>query len=81
MEDRFFRDAYVEVDLDRIYQNYEKMSQLHENKTFIAVVKSNAYGHGAEKVCQFLEGKGVDFFAVGTLLSYACMALNQKFSY
>src|SRR5699024_11078233 len=24
-------------------------------------------GHGAEKVCQFLEGKGVDFFAVGTL--------------
>lgn len=67
MEDRFYRDAYVEVDLDRIYQNYEKMSQLHEDKTFIAVVKSNAYGHGAEKVCQFLEGKGVDFFAVGTL--------------
>lgn len=67
MEDRFYRDAYVEVDLDRIYRNYLEVQRLHEDKTFIAVVKSNAYGHGAVRVSQFLEENGVDFFAVGTL--------------
>ncbi|CAD2072138.1 alanine racemase [Phocicoccus pinnipedialis] len=66
MSDRFYRDAQVNIDLDKIGQNYDAI-KAEVNKKIIAVVKSNAYGHGSRAVARYLEEKGVDFFAVGTL--------------
>lgn len=66
MSDRFYRDAYVEVDLERIGENYNKINN-QVDKTFIAVVKSNAYGHGSRAIANYLQDQGVEFFAVGTL--------------
>lgn len=66
MSERFYRDAQVNIDLDKIGQNYDAI-KAKVNKKVIAVVKSNAYGHGSRAVARYLETRDVDFFAVGTL--------------
>ncbi len=44
---RFFRDTWVEIDLDNLYKNVQNIKQhLPEDVTMFAVVKANAYGHG-----------------------------------
>jgi len=63
LSDRFYRDAQVNIDLDKIGQNYDAI-EAKVNKKVIAVVKSNAYGHGSRAVARYLEERGVDFFAV-----------------
>ncbi|WP_409254264.1 alanine racemase [Bacillus sp. SCS-153A] len=44
---RFFRDTWVEIDLDNLYKNVHNIKRhLPEEVTMFAVVKANAYGHG-----------------------------------
>lgn len=64
---KYYRPSFVNVDLDAIHHNYNALSELHPEKTTIAVVKADAYGLGAIQVAQHLSDKGVDFFAVATL--------------
>lgn len=60
------RPLTATVDLDAILSNYRYAKQLHPTCNAFAVVKSNAYGHGAVPVAQHLEGD-VDAFAVATI--------------
>ncbi len=56
--------TWVEIDLDALEYNVKCVrALLPENKKLIAVIKANAYGHGAVKVAHFLKDK-VDLFAV-----------------
>ena len=64
----FYRDSYIEVYLDRLERNVQFIqSTLPSKIQIIAVVKADAYGHGAKHVAKFLASKGISFFAVATL--------------
>ncbi len=59
------REQWVEIDAEAIIQNLREVkSILKEQVRLIAVVKANAYGHGAAGTASILESQGVDFFAV-----------------
>jgi len=49
----FFRETWAEIDLDAIGYNIEQMQQsLPDKSNIIAVVKANAYGHGAVQIAK-----------------------------
>ncbi len=58
-------DQWVEINAEAIIQNLQEVKYiLKEQVRLIAVVKANAYGHGAAGTASILESQGVDFFAV-----------------
>ncbi|HAN21578.1 MAG: alanine racemase [Clostridiales bacterium GWF2_36_10] len=58
----------VQIDLKNIIHNYEYIKNIVGNDCRVmAVVKADAYGHGAVKVCNLLEGLGADIFAVACI--------------
>lgn len=60
--------AWVELDEDALLHNAAVLqSKLSKGCRLMAVVKANAYGHGAETVAHILERAGVSAFAVATL--------------
>lgn len=62
----FLRRTWAEVDLNAIHTNYHTFkNRLSPNCRCMAVVKANAYGHGAVRVAQTL--KDADFFGVSNL--------------
>ncbi len=59
--------AWAEIDLGALLRNYERLREQARDRRMIAVVKANAYGHGAVPVSRALEGAGCDALAVVTL--------------
>ncbi len=62
--------AWAEIDLAAVRQNYTAAASYAKSHgaSLIAVVKANAYGHGAATLAKELEEIcGADFFAVATL--------------
>lgn len=58
--------CYKEIDLDKIEENFDSLKALTaERVKAMAVVKADAYGHGALAVAKKLKDKA-DFFAVAT---------------
>lgn len=56
--------TWVEINLDALKYNFDAVREmLPENIKILAVVKANAYGHGAVGVAKFLEDKA-DYLAV-----------------
>ncbi|MBO9131379.1 alanine racemase [Bacillus sp. 165] len=67
-ESSFYRDTWVEVDLDRIYNNVSNMNKhLPKEVEMIAVVKANGYGHGAINVAETAIEAGAARLAVAFL--------------
>lgn len=63
-----FHSAYLEVNLDAVAANVRVLKKLVGNKTRImAVVKANAYGHGAVEVSRVVLENGATHLAVATL--------------
>lgn len=63
--DEIQRDKWVEIDVGAVVQNlHEVRTILTTGARLIAVIKANAYGHGAPQIARILEDQGVDFFAV-----------------
>jgi len=56
------------VHLNHLKHNFELVKNIHQEKRVMAVVKADAYGHGAIKTAVYLEANGCDFFAVTDLL-------------
>lgn len=67
MSEKYYRHTVLDVDLEAVHKNYRMIQNLHPDKTFIAVVKANAYGLGSVAVAEYLSSRGVGFFAVATL--------------
>lgn len=69
--------TYVEIDLNQIHKNAKKIvEKFKDYNNYIAVLKSEAYGHG-EKVVKALENTNINYCAV----SYINEALNiRKYS-
>lgn len=60
--------AWVEIDHDALVHNLALLRRLSgEERSVIAVVKANAYGHGAIEVSRTLLAHGVERLAVATL--------------
>ncbi len=57
----------VWVDLTRLQCNYAAIARCANGKEVIAVVKADAYGHGAVRVCDALYQAGCRFFAVASV--------------
>lgn len=63
--EQFLMDKWVEIDVDAVKQNLLAVRSLVDEKTrLIAVIKANAYGHGAIETARILYQNGVEFFAV-----------------
>jgi alanine racemase len=62
------RPTWAEVSLPRILDNYQAI-QRRVGKTLdlMAIVKADAYGHGAVAVSKYLASHGVQWFGVATL--------------
>ena len=51
-----YRRVHADIDLDAVLFNFEQMSQnVPEGTKIVAVVKTDAYGHGAVPIATFLE--------------------------
>lgn len=62
-----FRRAWVEINLDTLVNNFNIIKNI-TNQNIYAVVKADAYGHGAIRVAQALDAAGTFGFAVSNLL-------------
>ena len=61
-------NTYAEISLDAIKHNIKEIkSHLSPKTRFMAVVKANAYGHGAVAVSRAAEEAGADYLAVANL--------------
>ena len=62
------RDAWVEVNLDSIEKNILCLKKyLKPGAKLFAVVKADAYGHGAVMIAPVLLASGVDFLGVSSI--------------
>ncbi len=62
------RDSWVEVNVDKISHNIKELKKcIPDDKTFLAVVKADAYGHGAAMLAPIMIASGVDMFGVASV--------------
>jgi alanine racemase len=61
---RPFRPTWAEIDLDALLHNLTLVRRRVGDRPLLAVVKANAYGHGAVEVARVLEAAGVAFLGV-----------------
>ena len=54
-ETEIIRPTRVEVDLNAIKVNYNKVKQLVGNCKIMPILKANAYGHGLLRIAQLFE--------------------------
>lgn len=59
-----YPNTYAQIDLSNLVSNYKALAELNKNKTPIAIVKADAYGHGAAECAAALEKAGAKYFAV-----------------
>ncbi len=60
--------SWIEVDFNAINHNINELMTLLENRDqFMAVVKADAYGHGAVDLCHMMSEQGIKSYAVATL--------------
>ena len=65
MSESAFRPTYAEIDLSALRHNFaQARRQAGEDRQLLAVVKADAYGHGAVPVARTLEDAGADLFGV-----------------
>lgn len=68
MQQEFYRDTWVDIDLDAISHNVKSMKEhVGKNVKVIAVVKANAYGHGSVQVAKTAIKSGASMLAVAFL--------------
>lgn len=62
---KFYKNIYAEVNLDNLVYNLGIVKELNKGQKIIAVVKDNAYGHGAVEVSKRLIKNNIEMLAVG----------------
>lgn len=61
---KFDKNVYAEINLDNLEHNFNLVKSINKYKKIIAVVKEDAYGHGAVEISKELIKCGVDMLAV-----------------
>ncbi|WP_442604519.1 alanine racemase [Paenibacillus sp. KN14-4R] len=66
--EHFYRPTWVEISLDALQHNIQQFRQaLSDDVRIMAVVKADAYGHGALEVAKEAARNGIDYLAVAFL--------------
>lgn len=65
--DKLLRPTWAEISLPALRRNFTRVRALAGRRKVMAVVKADAYGHGAVEVASLLEQCGVDWFGVATV--------------
>ncbi|WP_088105713.1 alanine racemase [Halalkalibacter urbisdiaboli] len=67
--DSFYRDTWVEVDLNAIEDNVRSIRKFYKERdmNIMAVVKANGYGHGAVEVAKMALQSGATYLGVAVL--------------
>lgn len=64
---KFYRDTWVEIDVDALVHNYNQFVNLRPSQAMIAVIKANAYGHGDIVLAKLFANLGATYLAVSSL--------------
>ena len=64
--EKYPKRTWVEIDLHALADNYRAIRAASESRLVMAMVKGNAYGHGAPGVAKKLSTLGVDWFGVAS---------------
>ncbi|GAB6085261.1 alanine racemase [Alkaliphilus crotonatoxidans] len=68
MEQQLLRPVWAEINLDHLKHNLNEVKKIIKKNTLVcAVVKADAYGHGAREIINTLVNHGVDRLAVATM--------------
>src|SRR5690349_25081287 len=62
--DGFGRPTVAEIDLRELRANYRALSEFANGAKVMAVLKADAYGHGAVEVARALRDEGCGHFAI-----------------
>ena len=65
--DKLLRPTWIEISLSALRRNFQRVLRLAGQRKIMAVVKADAYGHGAVPVARCLAGCGVHSFGVATV--------------
>ncbi len=65
---RNVKRSWIEISIDQIIKNYTLYKSFSVTRSIMAVVKADAYGHGAERVAKALQDYGVSDFAVSNII-------------
>ena len=65
--DEIVRPTLVEVDLNRLANNFLAIRQHVSPARVMPILKANAYGHGLLRVAQLMESLGADYIGVAVL--------------
>ena len=62
------KDAWVVINLEHLAQNIQAIKKtIPQGKKMMAIVKADAYGHGAQMLAQTMLASGVDMFGVSSI--------------
>lgn len=61
------RRTWAQIDLDAAEYNFKELSRIAGGRKTFAVIKADAYGHGAVRLARLYSELGADFFAVSNL--------------
>lgn len=61
-----YRNTYVEINLDNIYDNIVKIKKTYPYEYYIGVVKADCYSHGIKSIQSIIDA-GCNYLAVATL--------------
>ncbi len=65
--DKLLRPTWVEISLSKLRGNAERVRKLAGRRKVMAVVKADAYGHGAVPIAKSLASCGIHWFGVATV--------------
>ena len=64
---KLLRPTWAEISLSALRRNFDRVRQLAGHRKVMAVIKADAYGHGAVPVARALAARGVDWLGVATV--------------
>ncbi|MGH9433464.1 MAG: alanine racemase [Terriglobia bacterium] len=64
---KLLRPTWAEISLAALGRNFDRVRQLAGARKVMAVIKADAYGHGAVPVARALAARGVDWLGVATV--------------
>jgi len=64
---KLLRPTWVEISLSKLRRNFQRIRELAGARKVMAVIKADAYGHGAVPVSKCLAECGVDWFGLATV--------------
>lgn len=65
--ENLLRPTWAEISLPKLRRNFEYVRRVAGPRRVMAVVKADAYGHGAVTIARTLEEAGADWFGVATV--------------